>query len=518
MLRILIVDDMPIFLEYLRGCIDWENYGFEICAEAHDGREALEKIESCYPDVLLADITMPYINGLELARIAGEKYPDLSTILITGNSEFEYARQAVKLGVCDYIVKPFEKEELILSLLKLRDNMNRALESKNRTEQAQALEREEALRTLILSTDETTVARSLSQAGVSFCGGCFLVCVLHLASGRVETTEQVMNWETILMQLIAGMLEKDVRAQLCRDYESNIVLILNFPQEKAMRDYKVYDLQELARIVRGQLGYECRIGVSDYCFALNEISTGYRHALQALSRGGEDPAQPVTDYKKLSEGDREAFYSPQAIQQLNRSLTVGSEAQVEAIIEQEWQAVSALKSEHAENSFVLSMLSVLMADIVSHGQTAEAIFGADPYEEVARHASAAEKEKAVMTLYRQRLEYGLRHAGTEAHAVAQRAQNYIQEHCSDAEMSIPDISRALAVNQTYLRRMFKEEMGQTLTESITRYRLEKAQSLIHDTDDTLAQIAEQTGYSDVSYFSRSFKKYFGIPPREARGR
>jgi two-component system response regulator YesN len=509
---------MPIFLEYLRGCIDWKSYGFEICAEAHDGREALEKLEDCCPDVLLADITMPYVNGLELARIAAEKYADVSTILITGNSEFEYARQAVKLGVCDYIVKPFEKEELILSLLKLRDNVNRALESRNRTEQAQALEREEALRTLLLSSDETAVARSLSGAGVSFYGGCFLVCALHLSAERVGTMEQVMNWEAILMQLIAGMLEKDVRAQICRDYESNIVLILNFQEESAMRDYKVYDLQELARIVRSQLGLECRIAVSDYCYALGEVSTGYRQTLQALSRGGADAAQPVLDYKKMAFAPQDAFYSPLAIQQLNRALAAGSAAQAEKVIEQEWQAVCRQRSEHAENSFVLSVLSVLMVDIVAHGQTAADVLGADPYERMAQLAGTEEKKNAVVGYCRLWLEGGREHAESAEHAVAQKAQQYIHAHCADADMSIPDISRALALNQTYLRRIFKEETGLTLTEYITKFRLETAQDLMRDTDATLAVIAEKTGYSDVSYFSRSFKKYFGVSPRAARGK
>ncbi len=518
MLRILIVDDMPIFLEYLRGCIDWKGYGFEICGEAHDGREALEKLDDCCPDVLLADITMPYVNGLELARIVAERYPDISTILITGNSEFEYARQAVKIGVCDYIVKPFEKEELILSLLKLRDNVNRALESHNRTDEAQDFEREEALRTLILSSDETTVARSLSTAGVSFYGGCFLVCALHLSSEEVGTTEQVMNWETILMQLIAGMLEQDVKAQLCRDYEGNIVLILNFPQEAAMRNYKVYDLQELARIVRAQLGLECRIGVSDYCFALGEISAGYRQALQALNRGGENAAQTVMDYKKMAFTEQDSFYSPLATQQLNRALAAGSEEQAVQIICKEWEAVCRKHSEHAEKSFLLSACSVLLVDVVSSGQTAADIFGSDPYEKLADTADAQEKLRIVLDDYRAWIRFGRQPPDSTEHQVAHKAQKYIHEHFADAEMNIPDISHALALNQTYLRRMFKEETGLTLTEYITKYRLERAQQMMRDPGSTLAQIAEQTGYNDVSYFSRSFKKYYGVSPRTARGK
>ena len=140
MIKILIVDDMPIFLEYLRGFINWEEYGFEICGEAHDGRQALEMLDTCYPDIVLTDITMPYLNGLELAEEITKNYPEMSVILITGNNEFEYARKAVKIGVCDYIIKPFEKEELLLALLKLQDNIQKALEAR-KTEVDKALEK-----------------------------------------------------------------------------------------------------------------------------------------------------------------------------------------------------------------------------------------------------------------------------------------------------------------------------------------------------------------------------------------
>ena len=122
MIKIMIVDDMPIFREYLTSCIDWNAYGFELCCEAKNGKEALEKFEVFYPDIVLTDINMPHIDGLELAERLMESYPDVSVVLISGHSEFEYARQAIKIGVSDYIVKPFEKEELILTLLKLQDN------------------------------------------------------------------------------------------------------------------------------------------------------------------------------------------------------------------------------------------------------------------------------------------------------------------------------------------------------------------------------------------------------------
>ncbi|MCH4886532.1 response regulator [Acidaminobacter sp. JC074] len=128
MIKVMIVDDMPIFREYLREAIDWAHYGFEICCEAKNGKEALDLLEVHEPDIVLSDITMPFIDGLELSELLKDKYQNTEVVLITGNSEFEYAKKAVKLGVADYIVKPFEKEELIVTLLKLKDNITKAME------------------------------------------------------------------------------------------------------------------------------------------------------------------------------------------------------------------------------------------------------------------------------------------------------------------------------------------------------------------------------------------------------
>ena len=149
MIKIMIVDDMPIFLEYLRSAIDWEAYGFELCCEAKNGVEAYENAVIYSPDIVLSDIKMPYMDGLTLTEKLSELNPEIAVVLITGNSEFEYARRAIKLGVVDYIVKPFEKEELILTLLNLQDNINKAIEMKQEKKDKLYLKREELLRQLI---------------------------------------------------------------------------------------------------------------------------------------------------------------------------------------------------------------------------------------------------------------------------------------------------------------------------------------------------------------------------------
>jgi len=123
MYQIMIIDDETYFREYLRTTIPWEYYDFEICDEASSGEEGLLKIPISKPDIILVDINMPGVNGIDFAKQAKEKYPGISIIIITGYNEFEYARQALKIGVSNYISKPFEKQELIDSVISLKNNI-----------------------------------------------------------------------------------------------------------------------------------------------------------------------------------------------------------------------------------------------------------------------------------------------------------------------------------------------------------------------------------------------------------
>lgn len=280
MIRIMIVDDMPIFLEYLKGCLDWNQYGFEICCEAKDGREALEKIPEYYPDVVLTDITMPYVNGLELADRIVKDYPNISVILITGNNEFEYARRAVKIGVCDYIVKPFEKQELLLSLMKLQDNINRAQELEKKELREEKMETEDVARTILYSRDQGEVARATEK--LAFPGKSFLVCGIQFRANEAQDMELLSNWETVIQDMLSEMIEIDGKFIVFRDYESHIIIVLNFENETEAKGYMGYEFTDLIQIVRNQLSLETSIAISEIYNDASMIRNGYSKVLQTL--------------------------------------------------------------------------------------------------------------------------------------------------------------------------------------------------------------------------------------------
>ncbi len=522
MIKIMIVDDMPIFLEYLRGCIDWNSYGFEICCEAHDGREALEKIEEFYPDVVLTDITMPYINGLELAERITRDYPDIAVILITGNNEFEYARKAVKIGVCDYIVKPFEKEELILSLLKLHDNIEKAVETQTGTEEDLSKELDEELKTVIYAgiNDKNALADIEKHLfPKKELGSAYLLALLrfdtagYVRSGA-DAREKLMNWENLIARLLADKLDLDGDFRIFHDFENNIVVLMDFDSDVALDNYKGYEFTDIIQVVKNQLEIGSSIAI-EKAAGIGEIKKAYEKCLSFLSQKGFGQ---LWDLRKTN--DEKSYASLDAIIRLNKDIETLQADDAELVISTLWnklheQEAADGKVSITDMNLITSAISILMTNIISSGFSIEKIYGEgfSPEKFMADAQTSEKMRDNVIYLYKKRIEFEKGKKESKTHSTAQAAKQYIEENFGNNELSISDISEKLCVNQTYLRKMFKSEMDMTLTEYITQLRMQEAKRLITTTDSKLTEVAEKVGYSDVSYFSNVFKKFYGISPR-----
>ncbi len=519
MIRIMIVDDMPIFLEYLRGCIDWNSYGFEICCEAHDGLEALDKIAEYYPDVVLTDITMPHLNGLELAERITKEYQDISVILITGNNEFEYARKAVKLGVCDYIVKPFEKEELILSLLKLQDNIEKAVESSEGVDN----EHYEELRALIyagVSDKQAASDLEMKVFGKEISDGGYLLALFRFDdrsyTGKdTDLRERLINWENLIAKMLADKLEISGEFRIFHDFENNIVVLMRFDSFDDIQNYKGYEFADLIQIVKSQLEIGSAIAISK-AMTILDVRNAYEKALAFLSEKGYGQ---LWDLRNNS--DEVAYSSLDAIIRLNKDLESLQAEDAENVLNNLWEKLhhnysgDEKKISISDMNLLTSAISILMTNIISKGFSIEKIYGEgfSPEEFMSDTKSPEELKNNVIFLYKKRVEFEKGKKDSKTHDIASAAKEYIEKNYEDSTLSINDISEALCVNQTYLRKMFKSEMNMTLTEYITQYRMQMAKALLTGTDEKLTAIAYKVGYNDVSYFSNVFKKFYGISPR-----
>jgi len=519
MMKIMIVDDTPVFREHLRTSIDWETYGFTVICEARDGREALDLYEVHQPDIVLADIAMPHMNGLELAGELYKKHDSPFVVIITGFNEFEYARQALRLGVSDYIVKPFEKQALIMTLLKLRDNINRALEARGEREELLRMRRVQTLRQFIY-LQSPNIAAALPDASALFPHPWFLVVTARVSlSGTLMGLDEIMEWQEIMASLLRTAIQIDGKAETFHDLEGNTVTILNFNSREAMQAYDSSEFRETIRLARENVGFMMAVGISGYCYSAGDLAEAYRQSVRVLGvpHVGQDLA--IFDYKKL-EHSKASFYSQQFVDGIVQGLELLDYPRIESLMIEELDAIKEFENPEYSTMIYMSLLSILFSFLVRQGRSISAVFGEDlrahPPSVLEKLCTYAEKRSFVCGCYRQAIKFQLAHRNTRAAQIAQRTKRYIEGNYQNNKLLVADIAKKLLMNQTYLRSMFKMEFQTTISDYITKVRMEKAMELIKKGGHKLSAVAQLVGYNDTGYFSKCFKKYFGLSPSDIR--
>lgn len=511
----MIVDDIPVFRDYLRNFIAWNDYGFEVCCEAKDGREALELYNIYQPDIVLTDIVMPFMNGLEFSEELLKENPEVSIILITGNSEFEYARKAVKLGVCDYIVKPFEQEELIIALLKLQDNINKVLELKNEQDELKKEHRQQILRSYIYAKKTEGAAITDHTPILTYPYFLIVTIRINLYDNKVEP-EEILKWKQVLSSMLTNMLKINGKQELFYDFEGNMVTILNFKDAQSMESYEGFEYEDLIKLAKEHIGFDISIGISDFCYGTDQLKNAYYQTIQALSNSYAEHHARIYDYKRMKGEASREFYSWGLIDELNKGLEVLDYSRIEKIINKELDRIKEYENSEHGAMIYMSLLSILFSYFEKLGRNMDAMFGKDfhPYSIINNEASYIKQRQFICSCYRKAIEYQLKHRDTKTSQIAKQAKSYIEKNFGNPDLSITDLSKELLVNQTYLRKMFKEEYQMTISDYITKFRMEKAKELIKNGNSKLSVISYEIGYNDTGYFSKCFKKYFGYLPSD----
>ncbi len=524
MLKIMIVDDMPVFREFLRSAIDWPAYGFSICCEAKNGQEALALAQEHEPDIVLSDITMPFMNGLELAEELADQHPDTAVVLITGNSEFEYARKAVKLGVADYIVKPFEKEELLVTLLSLQDNINRALEQEEERDRLAADRKDQFFRRLIYTRDNLNLSDQEAQSilGEDYEGKQYLISTLEIDADmkRPESSEAAMNWKASVGTMFKGTLDMGEDHHVFTDYEGRVVSLLQMdPPGEALN---IEELDDFIHLVRDRLGFDMSVGVGTLKQGVESIRQSYLESINALSNRYKLGANKAIPYDRISsESKTFGFYSAEVNENILRYLQQDNAQRTKEVIGSVFREATEkhFSLEYCHMTY-MGLISLLLSFVVKSGKNVADIFpqGFDPHTTLQTTQADAVQRQFILDAYDRVIAYMTAHKDSRSSKVAEGAKRFMDTHYGRSTLTIQDLSKELLVNQTYLRKMFKDELGMTVTEYLTKVRMEESAKLMTKTEYKLAVIAEKVGYSDSGYFSKCFKKYFGQSPSQYRGR
>ncbi|OXS53032.1 hypothetical protein B1A99_31205 [Cohnella sp. CIP 111063] len=525
MIKVLIADDESIFRDFLKIVLPWEKYGFQICGEARNGVEALELADGQRPDIALVDINMPFMDGLELSQELKRRYPAIGVVIITGHNEFEYARKAIRIGVEDYLLKPFTKEELLLTLSKLQTEIRETKDRELTLKANEAMWKEGFLNRLLESEEQKPeeIRARLAELGYPEASNLFQAACIEIdpKDAKWSNVGDRELWKFAVANIMAEALEGEGNRLIFNGPEGRTICVY----EPASGDGSDPDAvrasyERLCASIRKYLKLSIAIGLGTFQPDIAGIRQSYKEALRALQYKFVVGNGRVIEYDSRSQGVKgfaSGFIPSQTNEDLLIALRMGDGPGAERTLRAVFKGI---REDRLSLDYVyticMGLVSVCLSCVSEKGHPIEDCFGEDffPYSDVMTLHSFEAAESWIVDLYLKAIEYMALHRQTKSGKIAQTAKELIDEQYRDPELKVETLAQQVYINPSYLRGVFKKTHGITVTDYITQKRMEEAKALLLEGRIKLADIAEQVGYNDPAYFSRAFKKYYGASPRD----
>ena len=524
--KVILVDDEAEVIDMIEKKIHWNDLGFEVAGSATNGVKALELVEKLQPDVVLTDIKMPYMDGLELSRRLNREYPNIYIMLCTGFDEFEYAKEAVHLEIKEYMLKPVNATELSESLTNLKHTLDREREEKLNVKKLNDYFQEvlpKLQSNFFISLIEGRVEkhdyeRFLQAYQVDMKGPLFGCVIFHTSENHVP--------EGMNPLLLSMSVEREIKQRLmgqwnCREfiYMGNTLLILELDAEDKIT--QITDAcDRFCRWAYRIMGAVVTAGIGTVCDSLYEISLSYERAREAVSYRVLYGTKRAINIGEIvpKEQIKPVQSEESRMQTLFRAIRIGDSAEIE-------QAAHGEMEKLHKNTETMSQYNLATMEIVSgffkfctdNSLDFNKISGnmQNIYEKVSQMDESS--LTAWIVQMSETISEKLKCArNSSARRLIVEAQNIVQERYMEADISLDEVCAVLGVSNSYFSSVFKKEAGKSFISYLIDYRMDIAAEMILNTDEKSYTIAEKVGYLDANYFSYVFKKKFGVSPSKYR--
>ncbi|MDR0897200.1 MAG: response regulator [Oscillospiraceae bacterium] len=518
MYRVFLVDDEIVIREGIRNHFLWEASDFTLAGEAPDGEVALEMLKDIQPDILLTDIRMPFMDGLTLVKLAKESMPWLHVIILSGYDDFAYARQALELGVSDYLLKPVSAEELLAALEKVtaRIERDRRARADVRALQEQFASnsqflKEKAVQDLFRpGLDDAEIARIETRAhrlGIALRAHCYAAMVVKPAEAREEDE---LLLEAHLRRLASA---SGGTVHFCESLGDAIFWVLG--DSDGDLDGRLYGLaQAVRRELQDATGIKTRICLGKTVHGLKDAYESLRQARRVSKRPDLQPIagpEDMPDSPGLSLAELNVLPIRQQLQFLTRR-------DVETVLNRYIESLgeAALRS--------MMMASYAYVEITLAASKIVRDCGGDPAEVLPRYSGESPGQTASVEEIRPMLgeillaAVGFREErGKSRHdALIAKAQAYLAEKFCDPMVNLRELAEHVNLSTNHFCTVFSQATGKTFTEYLTDLRMEKAKELLANAALRTSDVAYQVGFNDPHYFSYLFRKHEGVSPRDYR--
>ncbi len=492
MITIMLVDDEVLAMEYLKNMMDWEAHGCRIIGCVSNGKRAVELYEKEWPDIVISDIRMPGMDGIELTRKLKERNPDAIVVLLSAYKDFEYAQQAIQYGASNYLIKHELCEEKIVRELK---RVQEQLQSKNKKDKIyQTYFMNQLIHNQIGEMEEEKLGKRL-----------FLLLVHkrnYFHQGSLVEEEWSAEEQEVLRSVIEKSMEDTIMYVADVPLTANNLLVL-YRIENTTSQYTVNQLIErkTAQIGNALKGLpECYFNILFSCEIMQkEISMIFQRMSRQIRSSFFWKANKALYLSDISEKEEKVIWGNQISNLKNALYEEGTD--MKETIRQIFREVQSCQMESCKSLVHLfdgMERKVREEEGFQKKDNMEKLFTIEEVEEYYITCFEELYQKIHQEEYSKQVENMIRYI----------RQNY------DQELSLEMLGEKFQMNGVYLGQIFKREVGITFLKYLTNVRIEEAKRLLQKENCTIAETASLVGYRTSQYFSHIFTRTVGMKPQE----
>lgn len=512
MIKVLIVDDEPKLREGLKSIVPWRELGFQIADTAANGNEALEKHKLHAPDVMVVDIRMPGMDGLQLIEAIRAVDSQVHLLILSGYADFDYAQKAISHRVDGYLLKPVDEGELAAYLVQVKESIEQEREQDAKNKEAEEGNRELLIQGLITDEEAPDERRIQSAERLGLMWEYYQVLLIHV-HGSDEASQEL---DIVMKRKLVGLFEENGRGVV---FSLNAYIGVLLP----IRIHSQTGRKELYReldLAASEIGVAYTAAVGLHVHGIEQIAASYRSARELIRQrfffeSGELLFQKSEWFgEDMKPCDGHMYDSVLFTDQLYYAVDVGNDHVLTTLMSSAAGAMirEQFTEEEIKGLFV-EMLTGVQNKLTQHHSELQS-----RTKEYSDRIASIYRQRSIHDLCRhsvQFLEELIAHAGKGGKdQEMKRIIDLIQRNYGE-NIKLETLASVFNYNSAYLGKMFKNTTGEYFNTYLDKVRIDKAKNFLKQ-GMKVYQVAEKVGYTNVDYFHSKFKKYVGTSPSNFR--
>ncbi|MGN0403839.1 MAG: response regulator [Bariatricus sp.] len=534
-IKVFLVEDEVVIRNGIIKSINWEKEGYRLVGEASDGELAYPMILKEKPDILLTDIKMPFMDGLELSRLVKQELPDIKILIFSGYDEFEYAKEAIRIGVTEYLLKPVSSEQLLEVMRRISKQIEQDREEKELLRQYQEdmkenVERERQNFFSHVIRGEVSIGDAVKNGkkyGMDLSAGFYNIILFKIFSVVEENIVSEHIWKT--GEKIENEVDEIPYAYYFQRGIDGWVFLLTAENKEQMEERQKNLCERLAEVMKKEREVGYFGGIGKPVERIRNLGQSFREAERVFAeRFTRKTNQFLSGSENMDVYNDDEFRMRdlgdvgKTRDMIERFLSNGTKEELEEFMETYFTRIKddKLQSTLMRQYIIMDIYIVIMSFCEKIGAA-----NYDFQQETEKLKSTIQNMDSVYEI-REYITYMLNQAIELRDSISKKryadiikaAEKMISENYMSEEISLNSVADSVGMSPSYFSSIFSKESGKTFVEFLTETRMEKAKELLMCSTLKTSEIGYEVGYKDPHYFSYIFKKTQGCSPKEYRAR